>query len=126
MNYLDLIGIPYELGGRGEALDCIGLALRARSRLGMPLVDPWKDIEHDYRKDQFSGTAHVAAHWQRLLPASATLGDVVLLTATREADHCGIVVDHDLVLHTSQATGSMTTRLSVLLRAGAIHSVWRP
>lgn len=121
-----MIGIPYELGGRGRALDCVGVVLHWFARRGRPLVDPWAKVSQAYRRDEFCGDRYLEAGWERVPHGFERVDDVVLLNAERRADHCGVIVAHDVVLHTTEKTGSLTSRLSALRRAGKVHSVWRP
>lgn len=104
----DLVGIPYA------DLDCVGIVLLIRAKLGRPIEAPWsRDVEE------------VTHEWP-LASRPYVVGDILLLKSQGVADHCAVVVADGLAVHTTEATGSCSVRVSALERAGIIKGAWRP
>ena len=71
---LDLIGIPFERGGRDRrrGLDCLGVVLEVLERLGVPeplRPDPWARLRELYSSEDPAAISAVLAGGQVIPPA---------------------------------------------------------
>lgn len=103
----DLIGTPFEYGGRGDTLDCYGLVMLLHREAGIELPDFKSPSDH----------ARIAAmmalerdFWAECSPDP---GAVVLFRIGRHAAHVGVVIENDRFIHTwEQSNGVIIERLS--------------
>lgn len=91
-----LIGTPYRCGGRDpvSGLDCWGVVVAVRRRLGLPVEDVLGYPEDWSAKGQGHLDREVVrGPWDRI--AEPGPGDVALYATRRDgiADHAGIVID---------------------------------
>lgn len=103
LEYQDLIGRPFELGGRppSKGLDCYGLVCEVSSRLGEEL--PLR---------QFSENPNVVGalmsmqmdEWEE---APREVGSVLLFRIMGVAQHVGIIVSPFHFLHTWEGSGGV-------------------
>lgn len=83
----DLLGIPFELGGRNVshdgATDCLGISMFVvRERCGIPAEDPWPQLQ-PWDEDE---TVHgrVPDGWQEVTREDLVAGDVGVLNRGRQ------------------------------------------
>lgn len=112
INYDDLIGVPFEDGGRSiNGLDCWGLAKILYGRMGIEIPEYTISSErtHDVAvamKYEFS------TKWKRLETPKKGCLVAIRLQETEWANHCGIVLDHGYFIHAyCYETGVVIDRL---------------
>jgi len=95
------LGIQYESGGRGRALDCWGLVERVyRERLNIEL--PLFDGNDNRFADGFSRVYDAQEY------------DLALFDAFPARSHVGVVLDPiDMMLHASQNLGVVVTKIAM-------------
>ncbi|MDX1922685.1 MAG: NlpC/P60 family protein [Alphaproteobacteria bacterium] len=91
------IGTPFYHQGRiaGIGLDCIGLVIHAVKQIGIPVND-----QTDYGREPEGERLHAAliAHGFEQVN-DITAGDVLLFRFNGEAQHVGLAVSHDAMVH---------------------------
>lgn len=102
----EYVGIPYQLHGRSRTgADCYGLVVMVyRDILGITLED------YDYASRVDAG-ALIDVHrtrWKQL--AEPEHWAVAVIRNGLDPMHCGIIVDHDLMLHTHAGGASCVVR----------------
>ncbi|HSV27245.1 MAG TPA: NlpC/P60 family protein [Sedimentisphaerales bacterium] len=107
----DLIGVPFVDDGRdGDGLDCWGLVMLVRARMGRPVAD------FRCRCDDTQGieaiTAQAAHDWRRAdVPQP---GDLVAITADPRmpevVQHFGVYIGDGRFIHATARTGVMVAR----------------
>jgi len=107
---LELIGVPYVLGGRDPAtgLDCVGVVLAALRMQGIELADPWDGVARCFAEGWTSDNDCRPRGWKTILP-DPKLGwpvplriranDVLVVGAGGVPTHVGIAVDHWYGIH---------------------------
>lgn len=108
--YTDLIGIPFELSGRGpETYDCYGLVMEMNRRAGVEVPDvtsisDGKSVEALMNK-------HKSKYWKKTeIVPNATL----IFNIKGYGAHVGYVISPSRFIHTWEATGGvLTERLSL-------------
>ena len=77
-----LLRTPYREGGRdvGLGIDCLGVVVEIARHLGLPLGDPWREIEAAWRNGTLDTASGFPAGWQRIGSRIEQLrdGDVLL------------------------------------------------
>lgn len=115
------IGLPYALGGRGPAYDCLGLFLHLqRVRHGRQLMDLSCAM-----KDAASDPAVLAAWRDWMQVASPMAGDAALFRVGDEGLHIGYAVDARTFLHIEGPEGSSLARVDDPRRAARFKGFWR-
>lgn len=99
----DLIGTPFEYGGRGQTLDCYGLIMELYRRdFGIEIPD--------YGSTPDAGLAQsrmitAAFNWQRI--ENPEPGAVLLIKCGKYVRHVGYVVEDDMFYHTWEKSGGV-------------------
>lgn len=120
----DWVGLPFAWCGQGpDAYDCWTIVQGYLAEHGIALPN------YAYCPGDYNGVAKIAASvstqppWQRVEGEPEPL-DVVLMGPNARLHHLGVVVEPDLLLHTSERTGSLIQRLSLLTRVSPYRQ-WR-
>lgn len=111
----DLLSAPFAWGGRDpkQGLDCWGLVMEVRRRVGLETPDPFKRVSEEDAEYHRAFSAEVYAlfstQWSRVR-TPVQPGDVVELPSyAGQASHAGVVVGHlnhtPYVLHMGKAFG---------------------
>lgn len=97
MKWDDLLGAPYKVRGRGDGgYDCYGLVIECCRRAGTPLRDVWdRECGCDAAQDVIALGENVTE-----VPHAAP-GEIAVMDYAGQL-HCGYVVDHGLILHTTE------------------------
>ena len=100
---LDLIGVPFEYGGRGpDALDCYGLVMEVAKRNGTPLPD------FGFASDQAMISAMMGCTMPQWEEIEQVAGAIVLFRIGRYVSHCGVMIDESRMIHTWKESGGVT------------------
>lgn len=128
MNCDDLIGTPFEAGGRGpKSYDCWGLVLEVRRRLGLQspeYVYDLSDVTNVAAMDAIMIPATQDARW---VPVDAShVGGVV---AIRNAggpfvNHCGVIIAPYTFIHTLKGIGAHVVYTNAPMYRHRIHGVY--
>ena len=105
MEYLDLIGVPFQDGGRDKnGLDCWGLVMLLLKRQGYDGICDY-DISASCLSDIHDAMERQRRTWRKL--EAPVPGCVILLAngCTARANHVGIVVDESHFIHSYAKTG---------------------
>lgn len=102
------IGTPYVLGAalRGKGCDCVGLIRGVWSDVtGRPAPPP-----PPWRADWANSSARVLVDAARtylvpVKPSAATPGSVLVLRVQNREAHCGILDEHDQLIHAVEGAG---------------------
>ncbi len=107
-DYMDLLGLPFERGGRGpHAFDCYGLVVEMFRRAGCVVPD----FESPGTLEEIEDlVASASARWRRV--PIGTPGAVVTFRVDGYGAHVGYALGGDRFLHAWDATGVTTERLS--------------
>lgn len=101
-NYIDLLGKPFEYGGRGpDAFDCYGLAVELCRRAGITLPDYASDPDPAF---QGNGFLHGAEHYFDRVTQPGPLDIILFQVMPRYITHCGVYVGHGRFVHILQKT----------------------
>ncbi len=105
VEWLDLLGMPYVENARmGDGgIDCYGLVLELRRRIGRPIPD----IYNPEGGQEACGRIF-AAHlheWQEL--GRPVPGSVALIRLGRRFSHCAYVLNQDYIVHTWEESGGV-------------------
>ncbi len=99
-NYTDLLGKPFEYGGRGpDAFDCYGLAVELYRRAAMVLPDY---ASSDQPEAQGGGFLHGADHYFDRVAQPQPLDIILFQVVPRYITHCGVYVGHGRFIHIMQ------------------------
>lgn len=112
-DYIDLIGKPFEWGGRGPmAYDCWGLVRECLLRQGL------KPPEYPSSAIWQANAMTMAKAMQAWKPLDwPTPGCAIALRMDQSGPtHCGIVVEEDKFLHITEKTCAVVERLT--------HPIW--
>lgn len=94
MTARSFIGTPFRHQGRlpGTALDCAGVVVCAAQACGHPMRDQtgYADMPHSGRF-----VAAVEEHCERIAPADARAGDLMIFAFARDPQHVAIVTQTD-------------------------------
>jgi cell wall-associated NlpC family hydrolase len=122
IQYVDLIGVPFEYGGRSlGSLDCYGLVMECNRRNGIDIPDQRSPQNRDEIAELMGS---VKSRWNPLwtkehvghFPTSeqVVVGSTLLLQVSGLACHVGYVLDHNKFIHAWEAIGGIATeRLSL-------------
>lgn len=103
---IDLMTWPYRLGGRGPAgVDCLGLTLVVLERLGVPTLDPWRNIHDAWRRGDLDAATGFGPDWRRIEVSEIGLdGDVLLFDVGGcRARHVAVLLGGHVVHATPEA-----------------------
>lgn len=124
--YDDVIGVPFEHGGRiplagpqalapGRGVDCYGLLMCLYRRRGIELPDPFAAVPQDWamRESGADPEAWIAAHlggWRRV--AEPRMGCAAVMSRGGQvADHVGVMVSPYQCVHAVERTGVILSRI---------------
>ena len=117
LNIARYIVAPYRFNGRDfSGCDCYGLViLWFRHELNIELIDHQHGrASHSEFTDTGYFTEKAHEEFSPVPIEDARLHDVVLIrTGSLTANHCGIKLMGDCILHTMQKTGCITSKLSL-------------
>lgn len=101
-DYADLIGVPFQYGGRGpDHYDCYGLVMECARRNGVTLPD------FGFADDQAMVAAMMGAtlpQWQQVAPQA---GAVVLFRVGRYVSHVGYMTSPHHMIHAWKEHGGV-------------------
>jgi cell wall-associated NlpC family hydrolase len=104
MTNAELIGIPFETGGRGpDTFDCYGLCMHVVER-DTGVRPPDYGAPEDFARIQALMVSS-AVFWKRIPYAKP--GSVVLLRVGRFIAHCGVVINDSEFIHTWEKSGGV-------------------
>jgi len=109
-SYMDLLGKPFVRGGRGpNEYDCYGLVREMFKRSGREVPDftspgTLEEIE------ELMAHSLEEARWVRVEPR--TIGALITFRVEGMGAHVGYMLSDDRFLHTTEATGVTTERLT--------------
>lgn len=119
----DLIGAPFEMGGRGEpGYDCLGLLLEVHRRMGFMVPDPF-----DYRDGWVTETVTAlvtcaARGWDTIPAADAVPGDGVAMDWDGRP-HVAVLLPGRRIIHALEGVGVACTRITTEMQ---IRGYFRP
>lgn len=124
IEYSDLIGIPFEYGGRGpDSYDCYGLLMELHKRQGKIVPDYRSTSDSQVVAETMRASIENKvwiAKWQKKFPrdipaiASLEAGDVLLLKIKGLPCHVGMVTGRDQFVHTWEGVGGVLTERASL------------
>lgn len=122
----DLIGAPFTDGGRDKnGLDCLGLAILVRRRMGRPIADP--GCRYDDIAAIEAVTGQERASWQRV--SEPAPGDIVALVTDSRlpgvVQHIGIYLGDGRFVHTTARHGVAIAKVTDRLWAQRIEGYYR-
>ena len=95
--YTDLLGKPFEYGGRGpDTFDCYGLSVELYRRAGLQLPDY---ASSDNNEAQGAGFADGAARFFRRVAMPEPMDIITFQVVPRFITHCGVYVGHGRFIH---------------------------
>jgi hypothetical protein len=103
LQYADLIGVPFKLGGRGpDFYDCYGLLAEIYRRRGIKILD--------YRSPEAGPiiSALIAGECARLWHPCKQQRNVSVLIRVPFSLHVGYMIDDYKMIHTWEKTGGVT------------------
>lgn len=105
LNYRDLIGRPFQYGGRPpmHALDCYGLVIEVSQRLGKSLP------ERQFSEQGNVIGALMSMQMNEWVESPREIGAVLLFRVMGIPQHVGIIVSPFEFLHTWEGTGGVVT-----------------
>ena len=99
----DLIGVPFEYGGRGpDKLDCYGLVMEMSRRNGHPLPD------FGFADNQALVAAMMGATMPQWVDVEPGPGAVVLMRIGRYVAHVGYMIDQHRMIHAWEHSHGVT------------------
>ena len=123
-DYSDLIGIPFEYGGRGpDTLDCYGLVMLMHQRNGISIPDyrspeALSDIANAMAGGKYRWSCHAEKPDEGHIPMSAMIpGRVLEIRIKGLACHVGYICRPYRFLHTWEATGGVVEESIELWRS---------
>lgn len=97
----DLIGTPFEYGGRGpETYDCYGLLMEMHRRLGWDITDYGSSSHGAEIIAMMLGKVH---EWKEVAPKPGC----TLLIKLPMSMHVGFLLPHKKFIHTTKSTGGV-------------------
>jgi cell wall-associated NlpC family hydrolase len=113
--WLDLLGKPFQDGGRGpDAFDCVGLLIELQRRLGRAMP-PYESNEHEL--------SMALASWDRV--ESPEPGDGILIRSDNPRWHIGVVCGGGYMIHAFQARGVSRERYDAFPWHNRIEGFYR-
>lgn len=97
--WVDLIGIPFKQFGRDlKGLDCFGLVMTLYKRRGIVVPDIKYGATDKERNEAITSPINLRG-W---VPCELSPGVAVALKRNGIVQHCGICIDHDRFIHSSE------------------------
>jgi cell wall-associated NlpC family hydrolase len=104
--YADLIGTPFEYGGRGpQAFDCWGLVMECYRRVHGVVLPDLRSPSDPAVQAAMAATMMQQTCWERVSPAP---GAIVALRVGRLITHVGFALEDDKLIHAWKQTGGVT------------------
>ena len=122
----DLIGVPWQEGGRDPrlGLDCLGAVLLVLQRMGLRPFDPWAAWAEAWRRGWRRIEEAVPDGWVRLREGEGVQpGDVMITQEGAVPSHIVIVLEERRVL--SAMKGQGVVLLPLRWAQVRMHSAWR-
>ena len=102
-DFSDLVGTPFEYGGRGpDSLDCYGLVMECARRDGVELPD------FGHAKDQPTIMAMMTASLPQWRQIEKRHGAIAFIRVGRYAAHVGYVFGPNHMIHAWEQSGGVT------------------
>ena len=102
VEFCDLIGVPFEYGGRGpEEYDCYGLLMEMHKRIGIDITDYGSSSQGAEIVAMMMGKVH---EWREIEPKP---GCTILIKLPMSM-HVGFMLPYKKFIHTSRSTGGVT------------------
>jgi cell wall-associated NlpC family hydrolase len=102
-DFHDLVGVPFEYGGRGpDSLDCYGLVMECARRDGIALPD------FGSATDQPTIMAMMCASLPQWRQIERRIGAVAFVRVGRYTAHVGYVIGPDHMIHAWEDSGGVT------------------
>jgi cell wall-associated NlpC family hydrolase len=103
VDYSDLIGVPFQYGGRGpDVLDCYGLVMECARRNGVTLPD------FGFADNQSLVAAMMGASLPQWRECEAKEGAVALIRVGKYVAHVGYVISTNSLIHAWEASGGVS------------------
>lgn len=105
VNYADYIGIPYEHGGRDDALDCYGFVKKILwddQKVEIPSLD------YESAVTEMASAVAVSLSTYKWKKINKEVGAVVLFKVRGMASHVGYYIGNDRFMHSWKPTGGVT------------------
>jgi len=103
IDFADLIGVPFQYGGRGPArFDCYGLIMDLHRRQGKSLPD------FGFASDQALVAAMMGATLPQWKEVKQRPGAVVLIRVGRYVAHVGYMINQYQMIHTWEHSGGVS------------------
>ena len=105
---LELLGVPFRLGGREvtTGLDCLGLVLECCHRDRIPMLDVWATWREAYSSGWRDFQMALPPGWEFIERTSLERGDVLILLGEGDLPcHLAYCVSSSRVLTTAHETG---------------------
>lgn len=124
IQYADLLGKPFEYGGRGpDSFDCFGLVMEVHKRHGNELPDYISRADSEYQCNMFS---HGIANYYEQVEKPEPLDIVMFQILPRFVTHCGVIVDqYGKFVHITRKTSVSCERIDSLLWKDKIRGFYR-
>jgi len=108
MFYSDLIGKPFEWGGRGpDKFDCYGLVRFLLGRNGVAIPD------YPSNENGILNSLMILSEMSRFSKCEAYTGTIAVFRMDYQGpSHIGLVVERDKFIHIMETTAVVTERLS--------------
>ena len=101
VEFCDLIGIPFEYGGRGpETFDCYGLLMEMHKRIGIDITDYGSSSKGAEIIAMMMGKVH---EWKEIGPKP---GCTILIKLPMSM-HVGFLLPYNKFIHTTKSTGGV-------------------
>lgn len=110
----DLIGVKFVRGGidPGTGVDCLGLVVLVKERMGEPLEIPNFDYSGDWKARVLQYLMDHAPSFEHVRPEAANTGDVVVMDGLEgEPLHVGVMLSRTQMMHCTKETGVTIQRL---------------
>lgn len=103
VDFSDLVGVPFEYGGRGpDKLDCYGLVMECARREGITLPDFGHASEQPRIMAMMTASLN---QWRQIEPRH---GAIAFIRVGRYAAHVGYVFGPNHMIHAWEASGGVT------------------
>ena len=119
-----LIGTPFLHQGREPAigLDCVGVPMAAAEAVGHRLLVPEGGYSLHPQEDKLTAGLWVVAKPVGGGIEEAKPGDILQITAGRQACHCGVYVGANVMVHANRRAKKVCRSV---VEPGKVKGVWR-